>query len=664
MKLTKRFFMGAMGLIFFILHSTAQPNYQRNRMIREQLNRGVIALPTERGEVMVSWRQLLKDAPDAKFEVFRNGEKLADVDGTCFIDSHPLLTHSSTADTTGLRECIYEVRGGCCNGQFVLRAGAPVGYLPIPLQRPADSTTPDGRTFSYSANDASVGDVDGDGEYEIFLKWDPSNAHDNAHDGFTGNTLFDCYRMDGTLLWRIDMGPNIRSGAHYVPFIVYDLDGDGCAEMLVRTADGTRDAKGKVIGDSTADWRIGVKEAMDHYEENRLTAQEEREEMEKMRQQWINMQREGKRAERPRWSRKAKQWKGLVRNVGRVIEGRDYLTLFNGKTGEAMATVDFIPQRGDSRDWGDDRANRSDRFLGGVGYFDGIRPAAFISRGYYGRTVVATWQWDGKELTNQWTFDTNDEEWHDYAGQGNHNLRIADLDGDGCDEIIMGSMAIDHDGRGLYNTGMGHGDAMHLTVFDPSSTRLMLWDCHENRRDGSELRDAATGEVIFKIESREDVGRCMAADIDASNPGLEMWSIDSHGIRNIKGEVVCDKVQLPINFAVWWDGDRLREMLDHAVVSKFNAETGRCEPLLRMEGCSFNNGTKSNPCLSGDLMGDWREEVLVRTNDSSELRLYSTTIPTVHRIGCLMEDIPYRLSIATENVGYNQPPHVGFYLGE
>ena len=675
-------------MLLWLAAAMAQPRYNLDTMMRERLNRGVIALRTADGKAVVSWRLLTADKAGTAFEVYRNGKLLTPSPitegGTFFTDESPLATDAT-----------YEVRGGSTNGSFTLKAGAPVGYLPIPLDKPEGGFTPDGRRFTYSANDASVGDVDGDGQYEVILKWEPSNAHDNAHDGFTGNTLFDCYRLDGTRLWRIDMGPNIRSGAHYVPFIVYDLDGDGRAELLVRTADGTTDSKGSVIGDATADWRIGAKEAKPYFEENKKKALAEAAEREKMRRQWMQMQRDGKRPERPRRDRRPRQmsWPGMVRNTGRIIEGKDYLSVFNGLTGEAMATVDFIPQRGDTREWGDDRANRSDRFLGGVGYFDGHRPSAFISRGYYGRTVVAVWDWDGKRLTNRWTFDTDRPELKAYAGQGNHNLRVADVDGDGCDEITFGSMAIDHDGTGLYTTGMGHGDAMHLTAFDPSTDRLQLWDCHENRRDGSDFRDAATGKVIFQIKSGDDVGRCMAADIDPTNPGLEMWSSDSHGIRTIKGDVLpipkeasaggrgsghqgspggtgdntalyIRGMRLPTNSAVWWDGDLLREMLDHERITKYDWTTGRCNLLLNFDGCQFNNGTKSNACLSGDIIGDWREEVLTRTADSRELRLYSTPIPTRHRITCLMEDIPYRLSVATENVGYNQPPHVGFYLGE
>lgn len=230
--------------------------------------------------------------------------------------------------------------------------------------------------------------------------------------------------------------------------------------------------------------------------------------------------------------------------------------------------------------------------------------------------------------------------------------------------VNHGSCAIDHDGTGLYNTGFGHGDALHLTVFDPSSSRMQVWDCHENKRDGSDFRDAATGEVIFRLPSAKDVGRCMAADIDPTNYGVEMWSTASGGVRNIKGEVVCARPEkLPVNMAVWWDGDLLREMLDREAVSKYDWLTQTCRTLQRFEGCSFNNGTKSNPCLQGDLLGDWREEVVVRTLDNTSLRIYMSPVPTPYRFHTFLEDRPYRLSLVMQNVAYNQPTQPGFYFG-
>ena len=591
---------------------SAQTNYNYSTLQREQLNRGVVAVKTPDGKVAISWRTLMSDSKGEAFDVYRNGVKLnrepLTTGGTFFVDEHPLQ-----GDAT------YEVKSKTSDGRCKVTDN--IGYLTIPLQKP------EGR---YSANDASVGDVDGDGQYEIFLKWEPWNAHDNAHDGYTDPVFIDCYRLDGTRLWRINLGRNIRAGAHYTQFMVYDFDGDGRAEMMCKTGDGTRDGEGRVIGDSVADYRA---------------------------------------------------------SNGRILTGPEYLSVFDGLTGRMLDTKPYIPERGNLQGWGDSKANRSDRFLAAVGYLGNKKKnergemrdvaSAIFCRGYYTRTAIAAWDWDGKELKTRWTFDTNEPQWASYAGQGNHNLRIADVDGDGLDEITYGSMAVDHDGRGLYNTGFGHGDAMHL-VADPTTNRLYIWDCHENRRDGSELRDARTGEVVFQIKSADDVGRCMAADIDPTSYGCEMWSTDSHGIRTMTGKVLssakdADDPQhnnylmmngrwLPVNFVIWWDGDLLRELLDRATVTKYDWESHMLTDVQRFEG-EFNNGTKSNPCLSADLLGDWREEVLVRNRESTELRLYVTTIPTQYRINCLMEDIPYRLSVATQNVAYNQPPEAGYYIG-
>ncbi len=582
---------------------TAQTNYDYSHLSMEKLDRGVIAVRRPDGKVFISWRILRDDKKGEAFDIYRNGEKLNSTSltegGSWFIDEHPIEG-----------DAIYEVR--CKKDEGRCKMAENIGYLTIPLQKP------EGR---YSANDASVGDIDGDGQYEIILKWEPWNAHDNAHDGMTDPTLFDCYRLSGELLWRINMGRNIRSGAHYVPFIVYDLDGDGRAELMVKTADGTRDGQGTVIGDSVADYR---------------------------------------------------------NPVGRILSGPEYISIFEGLTGRMLDTKPYIPERGELRAWGDERGNRSERYLAAVGYLGGKRPSAIFCRGYYTRSVLAAWDWDGKELKQRWVFDTNNPQWRDYAGQGNHNLRVADVDGDGYDEITYGSMAVDHDGTGLYNTGMGHGDAIHL-VAEPKDNKLYIWDCHENKRDGSELRDASTGEVIFQIKSPSDVGRCMAADIDPTNPGCEMWSADSHGIRNMKGEVVISKAKdsddpqhnnylmmngrwLSMNFGIWWDGDLLRELLDRETVTKYDWENHQIVNIERFDG-QFNNGTKSNPCLAADILGDWREEVLIRNRESTELRIYVSTIPTPYRINCLMQDIPYRLSVATQNVGYNQPSESGYYIG-
>ena len=596
----KRLVDTMMLMVMAGLTTLAQPRYDYEKLCTEKLDRGVVAVRQADGSAFVSWRLLKSDPKGAAFDVYRNGKKLNEAPltkgGTWFIDKQPE------------EGAVYEVRRKMDEGRRKKEDGrhqpsslslqtSAIGYIAVPLQKPDEM---------HSANDATVADVDGDGQYEIILKWDPWNSHDNSHDGMTDATLIDCYRLNGERLWRIDLGRNIRSGAHYTPFIVYDLDGDGRAELMVKTADGTRDAKGKVIGDSLADYR---------------------------------------------------------NPAGRILTGPEYLSVFNGMTGEVMDTKPYVPERGDVNSWGDNRGNRSERYLAAVGYFGGRTASAVFCRGYYTRSVLAAWDWNGRELKQRWVFDTNNPQWASYAGQGNHNLRVADVDGDGWDEITYGSMAVDHDGTGLYNTGMGHGDAIHL-IADHKDGQLYIWDCHENKRDGSDLRNAKTGEVVFQVKSTTDVGRAMAADIDPTNPGTEMWSIDSRGVRDMKGEVIdhINPRALSINFGIWWDGDLLRELLDRSAITKYDWQTNSAKVIQRLDG-QFNNGTKQNPCLSADIVGDWREEVITRNRESTELRIYVSTIPTDYRIDCLMQDIPYRLSVATENVGYNQPPETGFYLG-
>lgn len=595
-------FLLSMGISYTI----GQPAYDYSKLKRETLNRGVIAIKKTELANFVTWRYLSSDPIDVAFNVYRNGSK---------VNKSPLTKSTCFEDILDVEvECSYRVvpvlngkERSDLSGKYTLAKEAPIGYLNIAIDTPQGGITPDGEQYTYSANDATIGDVDGDGEYEIILKWDPSNAHDNSHRGYTGNVYLDCYKLNGKKLWRIDLGRNIRAGAHYTQFMVYDLDSDGKAELVVKTADGTIDGQAVAIGDKNKDYR---------------------------------------------------------NKDGFIVEGPEYLTVFNGETGAAMQTIDYTPPRGDMMAWGDNKGNRVDRFLAAIAYLDGEHPSVVMCRGYYTRAVLAAYDWKDGKLTQKWVFDSDNAGNESYAGQGNHNLRVGDVDGDGFDEIIYGSCAIDHDGTGLYNTRLGHGDAIHLSKFDPKRKGLQVWDCHENKKDGTTYRDAATGEILFRLPSHEDVGRCMAADIDPNHEGLEMWSWFSNGIWNVKGECINPSTEsVSVNMACWWDGDLLRELLDHTEITKYDYNTGGKKVLLSADGCSSNNGTKGTPCLQGDIIGDWREEVLFRTSDNKNLRLYVSTFPTDYRFHTFLEDPVYRISIATQNVAYNQPTQPGFYFG-
>ena len=370
--------------------------------------------------------------------------------------------------------------------------------------------------------------------------------------------------------------------------------------------------------------------------------------------------------------------------TGYVLRGPEFLTVFDGLTGAALATTKYVPGRHPTKEnptteemkavWGDGYGNRVDRFLASVAYLDGERPSLIMSRGYYTRTVVAAWDWRDKKLTNRWTFDSSANEANrKFAGQGNHNMSVGDVDDDGKDEIVFGAMVVDDDGKGLYSTGLGHGDALHLSDLDPTRPGLEVFDIQERFDDaGAHFRDARTGEILWKkpsIKAGEDgegPGRGLSVDIDPRHNGFESWVFGAgiSGLFNAKGEKITDNTPRSCNFGVFWDGDVLSELLDRNYIFKWNWKEEKLDTIFTAEGAQSNNGTKATPALSADLFGDWREEVILRSADNKELRIYTTTIPTKHRFYTFMHDPQYRVSIAWQNVAYNQPPHTSFYIGE
>lgn len=587
--------LAAAGLIV-----TGQTSQAATARQAEALDRGVVSVHTDAGN-LISWRWLATDADDVSFNVYRAGTK---------VNASPVTGSTNYFHAGAPNSADYTVRaivGGVEQSDSVHAIQFRSGYKDVPISPPAGGTTPDGVAYTYEANDASVGDLDGDGALDFVLKWQPTNAKDNSQSGYTGNTIVDGIKLDGTRLWRVDLGRNIRSGAHYTQFQVYDYDGDGKAEVAMKTADGSVDGRGTVIGSVSADHR---------------------------------------------------------NSSGYILSGPEYLTMFNGQTGAAMGTVDYVPARGTVSSWGDSYGNRVDRFLAGTAYLDGARPSLIMARGYYTRTVIAAWDWRNGAFTRRWTFDTNSStnSGKGYDGQGNHQLSVADVDADGKDEIVYGAMAVDDNGNALWTTKNGHGDAMHVGDLDPSRSGLEEFKVDEDSsKPSSWMADARTGQIIWSTPAAGDNGRGVSDDIWSGSAGAESWSSAADGVRNPKGTVVASRKPSSANFLSWWDGDTTRELLDGTHIDKY----GTSGDTRQLTGASVhsNNGTKATPAISGDLFGDWREEVVWATTNNTALRIYSTPYETGTKITTLLHDTTYRTALAWQNTAYNQPPHPGFFIG-
>lgn len=604
----------------------------------ERLTRGVVALPGSSGQ-FVSWRLLGSDAANTTFDLL-DGERVVARD----------LAVSNYNDAAGKASSQYrvvtKVDGVAADTSEVCTPWNDI-YKHIQLDRPTG-----GSDYSYFPHDCSAADVDGDGEYELVVMWDPTNRKDNAHMGVTGQPILDCYEMDGRRLWRVELGGNIRAGSHYTQFLVYDFDGDGRAELICKTAPMSTDGQGKYVTEAADDEAIRNLNNKIYYRNSN----------------------------------------------GIIMRGAELLTVFDGTTGAALHTIWYNPNRAGGTGyvaaypaksfWGDDYANRSERYLACVAYLDGAdkRPSAVMCRGYYTRSYLWAVDFDGSKLSTHWLHasvsptevEVTDAEGHvkkttyrsntsgignHYTayGQGCHNLSVADVDGDGADEIMYGSAAIDNDGSLLYSTGLGHGDAQHLGDLIPDRPGLEYFMVHESSPYGLSVRDAATGEILIHFTGSGDTGRGMAADINADHHGHEFWSSDTYNVYNAEGNVISsERGQRPrYCFRIYWDGDALDELLDGVTINK---GTNRLLNLDRY-GASASYGTKANPDLQADLFGDWREEVILFSKeDSASINIFSTNTPTQLAVPTLMHDHQYRMSIAWQNTGYNQPPHLGYSL--
>lgn len=590
---------------------TAAPHekaVQGKRM--EKLNRGVVSAHAKNGN-LISWRLLATDNEQTIFKLWKNGQEMLGEfttdQATNYFDNGGTATDWYTIDVHVGDECT-EFAQASTNFTNT-NSGQSGAYMDIKLQQPAGLTMPDGSTCSYSPNDCSVGDVDGDGEYELFVKWYPSNAQDNSKGGYTGNIYIDCYKLNGQRLWRVDLGRNIRAGAHYNPFLVYDFDGDGKAELIVKTSDGTVDGAGTVIGNGNADYR---------------------------------------------------------NSSGYILTGNEFLTLFDGATGKALDTIDYKPGRGDYTAWGDKYGNRVDRFNACVAYLDGTTPYACFGRGYYTRTTMTAYSVENGKLKEYWAFDTGHSSSVPGYGDGNHQLMGADVDGDGRQEVVLGSAVIDDNGKLLYTSGLGHGDAMHIGDFDPINPGVEIFMCHEDGVKGQSgfgisLRDGKTGKMLFREEATGDTGRCLADNLIAGNGGAEMEGAHNGKVYLAAGDhrQICtwaDITKWNPNSVVYWTDTAERAVLDRTMADQYGK--GR---VFTGDGAGYNNDTKSNACITADIMGDWREEMIFPVGTDT-VRVFTTTYTTDYNLYTLMHNPQYRVQVAAQNSSYNQPPHTDFYL--
>lgn len=625
---------------------------------------------------LISWRLLKTDPSNVAFDIYKSVDGEAEVK----LNEEPISNTTSWVDadidvskTNVYRVTLANQTETLCDYTFTSEM-AEKFYHEIRL----NLNVPDA-SITYSPDDIQLGDLDGDGELEIVVKREP---YDGANMGvwFNGTTLLEAYKMDGTFLWQIDLGINIRSGSHYTSYILYDFDGDGLCEIAFRSSEGTKFADGKIITD--ANGKIN---------------------------DYRNRQTDGKGWYSGAAIARDPNDPSTATTCGLIMEGPEYISICRGYDGREITRIDNIPRGGEgskvsrakywSEYWGDDFGNRMDRFFIGVAYLDGIpdeatgvrttNPSLIISRGIYKNWQVWALDLKGNELVPRWKFDTADHA-SKWKGMCSHCFRVADLDGDGKDEILYGSAAIDDDGSELWCNGNGHGDILHVGKFIKDRSGLQIVASFEEAKDyegqgngyACQVINARDGSMItghgrnLPVDA-SDVGRCIVADVDPDSPDFEYWSSTQEGMFSCNGTGLVSTTYptgigsgVMYNVAIYWSGQSTREMLDRGCIVSYKANPdvnkSKKNRLISFDLYGSNQGnhaSKYNPCYYGDFLGDYREEVILGSSDYKSIYIFSTNHPTTHRLPHLMTDHNYDMSQAMQNMGYNQGTNLGYYVG-
>lgn len=625
---------------------------------------------------LISWRLLKTDPSNVAFDIYKSVDGEAEVK----LNEEPISNTTSWVDadidvskTNVYRVTLANQTETLCDYTFTSEM-AEKFYHEIRL----NLNVPDA-SITYSPDDIQLGDLDGDGELEIVVKREP---YDGANMGvwFNGTTLLEAYKMDGTFLWQIDLGINIRSGSHYTSYILYDFDGDGLCEIAFRSSEGTKFADGKIITD--ANGKIN---------------------------DYRNRQTDGKGWYSGAAIPRDEDDPSTATTCGLIMEGPEYISICRGYDGREITRIDNIPRGGEgskvsrakywSEYWGDDFGNRMDRFFIGVAYLDGIpdeatgvrttNPSLIISRGIYKNWQVWALDLKGNELVPRWKFDTADHA-SKWKGMCSHCFRVADLDGDGKDEILYGSAAIDDDGSELWCNGNGHGDILHVGKFIKDRSGLQIVASFEEAKDyegqgngyACQVINARDGSMItghgrnLPVDA-SDVGRCIVADVDPDSPDFEYWSSTQEGMFSCNGTGLVSTTYptgigsgVMYNVAIYWSGQSTREMLDRGCIVSYKANPdvnkSNKNRLISFDLYGSNQGnhaSKYNPCYYGDFLGDYREEVILGSSDYKSIYIFSTNHPTTHRLPHLMTDHNYDMSQAMQNMGYNQGTNLGYYVG-